>query len=294
MKIGLERLLNTSDTSSFVASCYPDELFIVKAPIDRIAELCAYTIEDMIAMKKAFVRASFWSKTGSQEQMTIDNGDAFKCFQAGMTVYFHELQSSRTDAWLRSIEEDLGLVTGSASLSGFASMRGPGLPFHWDENANFICQGWGCKRWRIVPNRAIKNPSIGHMIHHVPSDRLRVEAEGREIPKAFGPSDVTQTVTMQPGMVMFMPKGMWHDTETLADFSFHFNIQTRWTKWADVMRALVNESPAVYSEEEFRERVPTGLSEEEFATEISKKLARLSTSFRKRGIGRHLFTKYVK
>jgi 50S ribosomal protein L16 3-hydroxylase len=294
MKIGLQRLLNTEDVSSFVKDCYPDNLFITKAPLDRVAELCAYTLDDMIAMRKTFVRASFWSRTGMQEQMTIENGDARKLFQAGMTIYFHELQSDRTDQWLRSIEEDLGLVRGSVSLSGFASSKGPGLPFHWDENSNFICQGWGKKRWRIVPNRTIKNPSIGHMIHHVPSERLRVEADGKDIPRAFGPNDVTQTITMEPGMVMFMPKGMWHDTQTLDDVSFHFNIQTRWSKWADVVRALINDTPAVYAEEMFRDKVPRGLSEEEFLKELGTKLLQLSSSFRDRGIGKNLYTKYVK
>ena len=294
MKIGLQRLLNTEDTSSFVKDSYPDNLFITKAPLDRIAELAGYTLDDMIAMNKKFVRAAFWSRTGNQEQMVIENGDAKKCFQSGMTIYFHELSLARTDEWLRSVEEDLGLVRGSASLSAFASSKGPGLPFHWDENANFICQGWGSKRWRIAPNRIIKNPSIGHMIHHVPSERLRVECDGNEIPKVLGPNDVTQTVTMEPGMVMFMPKGMWHDTETLHDFSFHFNIQTRWTKWSDIIRALVNDTPAPYAEEMFRSKVPRGMTEDEFFRELGIKLLQLSSSFRDRRIGKNLYSKYVK
>jgi 50S ribosomal protein L16 3-hydroxylase len=284
MNPGLQSLLNTTDTSSFVKSCYPNDLFITKGPFERLTELCNYTFDEIVAMPKAFVRVSFWtlaSEGSVQAQMTVPNAEARKCFDAGMTVYFHEIKWPRIDVWLREVEKELSLVPNSSSVSAFAAHRGKGLPYHWDENSNFICQSRGKKRWRIVPNRIIKNPSVGHIIHHEVSERLRAEANGKEIPRVIPDSEVIETVTMEPGMVMFMPKGMWHDTETVDDVSIHFNIQTRWPKWSDALRMLVDETPAVYAEELFREEVPTGLTEEMFVERLQGHLEILARSPRK-------------
>jgi 50S ribosomal protein L16 3-hydroxylase len=289
---GLPSLLNTEDTSSFVSHCYPHDLFLVRGPLERLAELCAYSIDEICAMKRALTRVSFWTLDNKQAQMDLHPQEAKKCFDAGMTVYFHDIKWPRTDLWLRAIEQQLGLMPNTTSLSCFAAHHGLGLPYHWDENSNFVCQAYGSKRWKLVPNRTIKNPSLGHNIQHNVNERLVVEAAGRVVPKEITDREVAQVVTMEPGMVMFMPKGMWHSTETASDVSIHFNIQTRWAKWADALKVLVDETPAIYADEEFREPIPHGLSEEDFADEMARKLTQLADSFREKGLHKRVFEKF--
>ena len=287
---GLPSMLNSEDISSFVSHCYPHDLYIVKGPTDRFAELCNYGIDEICAMKCAITRVSFWSIDNRQQQMDIAHAEAKKCFDGGMTVYFHDIKWPRTDLWLRAIETQLGLMPNSVSFSAFVARRGLGLPFHWDENSNFVCQAQGRKRWKIAPNKCVQIPSVGHNVQHPITERLRIESEGRPI--VVSDDDVTQTVVMEPGMMMFMPKGVWHATETLDEVSIHFNIQTRWSKWADAMKMLVDETPAIYAEEEFREPISGNLNEDAFADEMARKFQRLADSFRQKKLHKRVYERF--
>jgi 50S ribosomal protein L16 3-hydroxylase len=287
---GLPSLLNAEDISSFLGHFYPHDLFITKGPADRFAELCAYSIDEICAMKRSITRISFWSHDGRQQQMDVSHEEAKKCFDGGMTVYFHDIKWPRTDLWLRAIEAQLGLRPSSVTLSAFVARRGLGLPYHWDENSNFICQAYGRKRWKIAPNKSVFNPSVGHNVQHPISERLRVESEGRPI--VVDDRDISQVVTMEPGMVMFMPKGIWHATETLDEVSIHFNVQTRWSKWSDAMKMLVDETPSIYAEEEFRMPIPGNLTEDAFANEMARKFQKLADSFRQKRLHKRVYEKF--
>jgi len=53
---------------------------------------------------------------------------------------------------------------------------------------------------------------------------------------------------------MFVPRGMWHDTETVDAASLHFNIQSGQVRWADVL-AFILDCTTVLHGEPFREAV---------------------------------------
>src|SRR5262249_20813772 len=120
-----------------------------------------------------------------------------------------------------------------------------------DLNDNFVCQVRGTKRWRIAPNAHVRYPTVRYVIGQRPNPVHEVEAPRglpTEMPQNF------QTVELRPGMVMFVPRGMWHDTETIANDesgaeSLHFNIQLGIVKWKHAIEFLLLETTALYGGE---------------------------------------------
>jgi hypothetical protein len=77
------------------------------------------------------------------------------------------------------------------------------------------------------------------------------EVHKMEAPNGFPlgmPSDY-QTVELRPGSVMFMPRGTWHDTETVEEESLHFNVQSGLPTWKDAIEYVLTQNGALYAEE---------------------------------------------
>ena len=178
------------------------------------------------------------------------------------------------EAWINAITDELGLVPGATRISAFASKRGHGLKAHYDQNDNFVCQARGSKRWRIARNAHVVNPTVGYTVGEKPTPANMAEAPNgfpSELPTPF------EVVDLTPGTVMFMPNGMWHDTETTGDASLHFNIQTGVATWKDVVEYVIMEGSLLHGIEGLRTRLSSVATRSEldaqFKEELKVKLA---------------------
>jgi len=128
------------------------------------------------------------------------------------------------------------------------------------------------KRWRVARNAHVRYPTLGYTIGDTPSAKQATEApEGfpTEMPTPF------ETVELKPGSVMFMPRGTWHDTETLDSASLHFNIQSGLATWKDVLEFVLLGTTALH-DAALREPVQHLLvadRDEEIASHVRQKLA---------------------
>ena len=250
-KPGLCALLNLSSPSEFLDSYWPDRFCLLRGPVERLAGLADNGLDEIIAMEKHHTRANFRTLEGRSRLMPVEPGQEKKLYETGFTLYFHSLDSPRLSEWTAALDEELGLVPGATRVSAFASRRGLGLKAHYDANVNFVCQAAGVKRWRIAPNTHVKNPTVGYAVGNTPSPQQAAEAPDGfpgEMPRPF------ETVDMEPGTVMFLPRGTWHDTETIESASLHFNIQCGLATWKDLMEFLIL-GTTVLHEERFREPV---------------------------------------
>jgi ribosomal protein L16 Arg81 hydroxylase len=244
-KPGLCALFNLSNPCEFLDSCWPDKLHLARGPVTRLAGLVDYDVDEIIAMRKHHTRANFRTLEGKSRQMSVEPGHEKALYDAGFTLYFHSLSSPGTNEWIAALDQELGLVPGATRVSAFASRRGRGLKAHYDQNDNFICQAAGQKRWRIAPNTHVKHPTVGYAVGNPPTPQQAAEAPNgfpTELPTPF------ETVDMEPGAVMFVPRGMWHDTETLDGASLHFNIQCGVATWKDVIEFLLVGTTALQAE----------------------------------------------
>jgi ribosomal protein L16 Arg81 hydroxylase len=270
---GLAALFGVADPRQFLTQRGSDQFCIARGGLERLAGLCDFELDQLIPMKRSFAKA-FRVIDGKHHSLKIEPGQERALYEAGFTIYFHSLRTPTMDAWISAITDELGLVPGATRVSAFASKRGHGLKAHYDQNDNFVCQARGSKRWRIAPNTHVMNPTVGYTVGEKPTPANMAEAPNgfpSALPTPFAVVDLT------PGTVMFMPSGMWHDTETTDDASLHFNIQTGVATWKDVVEYVLMEGSLLNGIEGIRARLSTVATRAEldaqFKEELKAKLA---------------------
>jgi hypothetical protein len=241
---GLATLFDIDDAAPFL-DAWPHRSFRGSGPVERLAGLVDYDFEELCTMRRSFTRAFLHPSEKGPKFVEVPGGSEQAHYDAGRVLYFHSLRSPGVDAWVSAIDRELGLLPGATRVSAFASRRGGGLRPHYDQNDNFVCQARGVKRWRVAPNEHVRYPTIGYTIGAKLTPALRAEA-----PNGFPAQMPTphETVDLRPGSVVFMPRGTWHDTETIESESLHFNIQTGLATWKDAVEFVMRTTPALHSE----------------------------------------------
>ena len=245
-KPGLRALFNLDDPKKFLETSWPDKMFTAKGPVERLAGLIDHDFDTLVKMKKHHTKAFFRTLDGASTSITVTPGQERQLYEAGFTIYFHNITAPPLAQWVDALDEELGLVHGVTRVSAFASRRGAGLLPHYDMNDNFVCQARGTKRWRIWPNTHVTNPTAGYTIGNKLLPVHQVEAPNG-MPKEMTPNP--EVVELTPGMVVFMPRGMWHDTQTVEQESLHFNIQSGLAMWKDAIEYVLTRTSLLHHEE---------------------------------------------
>jgi hypothetical protein len=241
---GLAALLNAKETSRFLAEVWPHQLLKVDGPLGRLAGLVDADFDALVEMK-ALDTSAFRCADGRTVSVRATREQLRPLYTAGFTIYFDHLRSPSIDAWVKALEDELGLVKGGTVITAFASRHGEGLTPHFDGNDNFICQARGAKRWRIAENRHIRYPTSGHLIGRKPRGEQVTEAP-RGFPETM--PEATTVIDMTPGSVMFMPRGMWHTVETVEGESLHFNIRVGLPTWRDLIEYMLRHTGGEFFE----------------------------------------------
>lgn len=159
-------------------------------------------------------------------------------FANGRTLLFSEVQlhAPELEPWLEGIRADLGLsaLTENRCLV-YATPAGTGTATHFDQNVNFVVQVHGTKRWWLAPNTNVTQPMTRHRLGQPLDPELESYAQ-LPMPSEM-PADRTEIV-LEPGSVLFVPRGTWHATEASTDalsLNFTFSAPT----WLDVFGAAL-------------------------------------------------------
>lgn len=164
--------------------------------------------------------------------------EAKELFSKGSGLFFDD--PNRFDEtialWLENLRRDLGLshMTYSRSLI-YAIKKGEGTAPHFDQNINFVLQISGKKKWWIAPNSTVVNPMTRYTIGTEPDPELGSYLD-EELPTEF-PQE-SMELTLEPGSVLFLPRGAWHKTEATEDalsLNFTFSAPT----WIDILQAAL-------------------------------------------------------
>jgi hypothetical protein len=232
---GVAGLFDLPDASSFVKGFWPDRSFVGEGPRQRLEDFLYDDIRQLLALDVTYVRAfpRVDTKSGPKQitPIMITREQIMPLYDAGFTIYFHSLSSPKFTPWTEALDRELGLAPGATRVSAFASRHGPGVPTHFDPNDNFVIQSKGTKRWRIAPNEHVKYPTTGLVLGGDESETAEPEPPNQFPTRLPAKHEV---IDLQPGMVMFVPRGYWHKCETTEHESLHFNIQTGLARWKDL------------------------------------------------------------
>ncbi|MFM2088458.1 MAG: hypothetical protein RLZZ237_3327 [Pseudomonadota bacterium] len=164
---------------------------------------------------------------GTRDARTINvEAHALHLFQLGLTVYLPDIARfvPALAHWLQALEQELGLPAACSTLGAFASPPGDGVSCHFDADDVISIQLQGRKVFHVAKVDGLPYPS-GQQFGPgmLPGYALYPQA-GAGFPS---PDSATfESIAMEPGSVLFLPRGTWHRSVAEQD-SFSVSIGIR-------------------------------------------------------------------
>lgn len=151
--------------------------------------------------------------------------------------------------WIEGLERELGVPPGSTELGAFLNPPGVGLHGHCDRTEHIVIHVQGSKRFRIRPNPGGAFVSASHALRFAAPREAVVQ-----YPQGFPDWDTlpddgeTRSFVLEPGDVLFVPRGWYHDTKGEGDtLSLSLVAQVKCPSYLDVLlshlRSLLAQDP---------------------------------------------------
>lgn len=151
---------------------------------------------------------------GLRSPQTFDSrANAASLLQLGLTVFLQDVAATLPGAvpWLRELERELGVTTGSARLSAFASAGDDGVSCHYDAEEVISIQLLGCKTFYTAPMTQIDRPYGAQFGPAMVAVENLYEQARDGFPDSRGVAFAAHE--MRPGSVLYLPRGTWHYSE---------------------------------------------------------------------------------
>ena len=242
MRPGLAALIHPHPVSELSARFARDEPFVVHGVRDAVAELLAIpflaSLDALLGAWPDPVQVFLPEIADEASSISASPHDARKLFASGMGLLFNEAHQYAPGLvpWLDAIRADLGLsaLTQQRCLV-YATPAGKGTAPHFDQNVNFVLQVHGTKTWWLAPNTHVERPMTRHTMGQ-PVDAELQSYASLPMPTEL-PADRMEII-LEPGSVLFVPRGMWHATRATTDalaLNFTFSPPT----WIDLFTAAI-------------------------------------------------------
>jgi ribosomal protein L16 Arg81 hydroxylase len=214
----LTALMAPCTGQEFLERYWPSRAFEVHGPRARLPAVFLDPALDSAAELAQRYRGTLRFTHGRTERVvTANNVDAVSLLDMGLTVQFVSIADllPNAHAFLRQLETELGLHAGSVTMSAFAAPQEEGLVCHFDNGDLISVQLAGCKKFHYAPDVALCSPIGGQWVAGtMPFEDLYAQAnEGFPEPGAAH----FEVARMEPGSVLFLPRGSWHYTEASGD-----------------------------------------------------------------------------
>ncbi len=251
MRPGLASLFHPHAVSDLLECVGRDESVVVHGVGVTISELTAIpslaSLEALLGAWPDQVQVHLPDVADEASSITATPHDARTLFASGMGLLFDDIHRYAPSLvpWLDAIRAELGLsaLTQQRCLV-YATPAGKGTAPHFDQNVNFVLQLHGTKTWSLAPNTSVARPMTRHTMG------LPVDAELGSYATLPMPVELPASrteVVLEPGSVLFVPRGTWHATHAATDalsLNFTFSPPT----WIDVFTAALRSRLALSTE----------------------------------------------
>lgn len=194
--------------------------------------------EALIRCWSGFIQAHLPDIADESSSIEVRAEDAEKLFKNRMGLLFNNVE--KLSPFLRSaveaVRSDLGLPAATyGRCMVYATPDGKGTAPHFDQNINFVLQLQGTKKWWLASNESVENPTERHTIGQPITPELSTYA-----PVSFPTAmpEGSMAYTLEPGSVLFVPRGYWHCTEAAGD-ALALNFTYNQPAWLDVFLAAL-------------------------------------------------------
>jgi ribosomal protein L16 Arg81 hydroxylase len=220
----LAALLAPCPRERFLDEFWPSRAFVVHGDRARLpAILQDPALSSPAELAQRYVGRLRFTHGGSERMVLVGDVSATSLLDMGLTVQFVDLDRCVPGVadFNRQFEAELGLHEGAVSLSAFASPHDDGLSCHFDAAELFSVQLHGGKDFHHARVEGLRDPCGGQFAPngHAFDDLYPQVGAGFPDPDRAEFS----IARMQPGSVLFLPRGTWHYTEA-ADTSLSVSI----------------------------------------------------------------------
>ena len=124
----------------------------------------------------------------------------------------------------------------------FTPHNAQGLRSHYDNHDVFVMQLEGSKKWTLY-DTPVELPFRGEEFH----------------PETVGPpGEVTMEFELQPGDMLYLPRGIMHDASATHEDSLHITVGVIFTSWMELILEAV--AKAGLGDPRFRRTLPPGFA----------------------------------
>jgi len=251
MPPGLAALIHPHPIAELTAHMQRSEPFVIHGACDSIAELLAIpmlaSLETLLDAWPEQVDVHLPDVADEASSITVPPAEARTRFASGMALLFNEVQLHAPELvpWLDAIRADLDLsaLTQQRCLV-YATPAGTGTAAHFDQNVNFVLQVHGTKTWWLAPNENVIRPMTRHTIG-LPVDPELQSYATLPMPAAMPAEQIE--VVLEPGSLLFVPRGTWHSTRATTD-ALSLNFTYSAPTWIDLLTAALRGRLALSSD----------------------------------------------
>lgn len=237
--LGVERWFEPIGVPAFGPAVAGRPLHVPARP--EIAEHAMRTLgvesaDDALRLSHSSMFAWFQQLDGRHTAAHVPVDSAQRFYNAGTTIYLNEIEKFADHE--REIAELFGVAAGAAKVELFCNRPSAVTRAHFDPLDVVTVQLTGRKVWWIAPNTFAPDPyDQWATLDPVPAS-MRPYAEG--VPPTRMPDDAVE-YTLEPGSVLYIPRGYWHETFSDQDaLSLHI-LFTAPTRLDAALAAVKNE-----------------------------------------------------
>lgn len=225
---------------------WPTRPLACHGPLERLGALAQLPeLQDLELLLRCYrspVMVALPDRRDEHSVIRVEGEAAGALYRSGMALILDhaERHLPLLEEWLHRIAFELGLARNAVARTIlYASPPGGGNSPHFDANANLVVQLRGTKRWTLAPNTQLPLPTDRWAMNMgPPSPELAGYLDG-PLPERM-PEEGRETVTLEPGAALFVPRGTWHATEASED-TLALNFTYSQPTWADVVSAALRQ-----------------------------------------------------
>ena len=236
-RISLDSLVAPLTAAEFLSSHWPREPLFIRAPNEAIKNLMRLpylqSLDDLLARWPRAIQVHLPDASDESSAVDATPADARKLFANRMALLFNNAHtiSPELQEWLGALKRDLGLPHSTyARCMVYATPDARGNAAHFDQNVNFVIQLVGIKKWRVAPNVSVENPTQRHVVGQAVDPELAAYLD-QPLPSSM--PEGGREYTLEPGSLLFVPRGYWHSTEAKGE-ALALNFTFSQPSWADL------------------------------------------------------------
>jgi len=241
----LERLFTPHSAPHFLAEYWPQRHLACHGPLERLGELVQLPelqdLERLLHTYRNPVMVALPDRRDEHSVIRVEAQAAGALYRSGMALILDSAERylPLLEQWLHMLAFELGLARNAVARAIlYASPPGGGNSPHFDANANIVVQLRGTKRWTLAPNTQLPFPTDRWAMNMGPPSPELASYLEQPLPEQM--PEGADVITLEPGSVLFVPRGHWHSTESSED-TLALNFTYSQPTWADVVSAALRQ-----------------------------------------------------